>query len=158
MAGRTYTPNLHIPLLQGTDHVSAETFNLPIKEIDKLVLGKAHIDSRMHWAMWKKETKYDKGDVVRTEILGTSQYLECVVAGTSDVTSPTVAITGTQFTDGTAKWIVRALGGDTANAVKIWQGGMYMTAGQLILHNNNLYRVKKDHTSASDFNSDFINL
>ena len=112
----------------------------------------------MHWAMWKKETKYDKGDVVRTEILGTSQYLECVVAGTSDVTSPTVAITGTQFTDGTAKWIVRALGGDTANAVKIWQGGMYMTAGQLVLHNNNLYRVKKDHTSASDFNSDFINL
>ena len=108
--------------------------------------------------MWKKETKYDKGDVVRTEILGTSQYLECVVAGTSDVTSPTVAITGTQFTDGTAKWIVRALGGDTANTVKIWQGDMYMTAGQLIIHNNNLYRAKKNHISASNFNFELTNL
>ena len=38
MAGRTYTPNLHIPLLQGTDHVSAETFNLPIENSQRTIL------------------------------------------------------------------------------------------------------------------------
>ena len=68
------------------------------------------IESRLSAIQWfptrEDDTAYTIGDVVKHSSCTPFQYLECVVAGTSDSSNPILASTGQLMTDGTAKWLV----------------------------------------------------
>lgn len=68
------------------------------------------IESRLSAIQWfptrEDDTAYTVGDVVKHSSCTPFQYLECVVAGTSDSSNPTLASTGQLMTDGTVKWLV----------------------------------------------------
>ena len=68
------------------------------------------LESRLSAIQWfptrEDDTAYTIGDVVKHSSCTPFQYLECVVAGTSDSSNPTLASTGQLMTDGTVKWLV----------------------------------------------------
>jgi len=68
------------------------------------------IEGRLSAIQWfptrEDDTAYVVGDVVKHSSCTPFQYLECVVAGTSDSSNPTLASTGQLMTDGTVKWLV----------------------------------------------------
>ena len=68
------------------------------------------IESRLSAIQWfptrEDDTAYTVGDVVKHSSCTSFQYLECVVAGTSDTTEPTFTNVGELVTDGTVKWLV----------------------------------------------------
>ena len=68
------------------------------------------IESRLSATQWfptrEDDTAYVVGDVVKHSSCTPFQYLECVIAGTSDSSNPTLTSTGQLMTDGTVKWLV----------------------------------------------------
>lgn len=151
---KTKTTNLEIRYIQPTDYFISDTFNNILDDIDIKVVGVAHLTSGAHWEVWKKQTDYARGDIIRTPHLHSNQYLECLQGGKSGTTEPAVNVTGTEFTDGTAKWIVKILGQTDEKTVSIWLAGENYVRGSLVLYNNKLFRCKTPHQSVK-FDTDY---
>ena len=155
----TETDKLKIKLIQPTDMFADDAFNNVIKDLDNKVVGIAHLTSGAHWEVWTKDTKYAKGDVVRTTTCKSNQYFQCIVGGTSGKDEPKNQGTGAQITDNTATWIINEIGSsDSSNGgAVIFIGEKYYTKGQLAIFNGVLYRSIKDHIAKTTFQEDFAN-
>ena len=153
------TNKLKIKLIQPTDMFADDAFNNVIKDLDNKVVGIAHLTSGAHWEVWTKDTKYAKGDVVRTTTCKSNQYFQCIVGGTSGKDEPKNQGTGAQITDNTATWIINEIGSsDSSNGgAVIFVGEKYYTKGQLAIFNGVLYRSIKDHVAKTTFQEDFEN-
>lgn len=150
----TKTENLELRYIQPTDYFISDTFNAILDDIDAKVVGVSHLSSGAHWEVWKKQTDYVKGDIIRTPHLHSNQYLECLLGGKSGTTEPQVNVTGTEFTDGSAKWIVKILGQTDEKTISIWLAGENYVRGSLVLYNNKLFRCKTPHQSVK-FDTDY---
>lgn len=151
------TENLGIKKILDTDKMASSTFNEILDDLDGKVLGVTHESSLSHFEMWKANKLYIKEDVVRTSYLKSNQYLLCIEGGVTTSTEPPYDITGTIFTDGTAKWKISTFnGGEGANSagLTIWRQGEYYIASQMVLYNNCIYRCKVDHIS-TEFDTDY---
>ena len=155
----TETNKLKIKLIQPTDMFADDAFNNVIKDLDNKVVGIAHLTSGAHWEVWTKDTKYAKGDIVRTTTCKSNQYFQCIVGGTSGKDEPKNQGTGAQITDNTATWIINEIGSsDSSNGgAVIFIGEKYYTKGQLAIFNGVLYRSIKDHIAKTTFQEDFAN-
>ena len=153
----TETNKLKIKLIQPTDMFADDAFNNVIKDLDNKVVGIAHLTSGAHWEVWAKDTKYAKGDIVRTTTCKSNQYFQCIVGGTSGKDEPKNQGTGAQITDNTAIWIINEIGSsDSSNGgAVIFVGEKYYTKGQLAIFNGVLYRSIKDHVAKTTFQEDF---
>lgn len=145
----SYTKNLKIRLLEGSDRFVDDTFNTILNDMDSKLVGVSHLTSGAHFTVWDKGTAYVVGDVVRTPYLKSGQYMECVVSGTSSSSVPTYNVDGTKFTDGSVEWVIRTLSSSANNVVSIWLSGAVYSIGSLVLYDNTLYRAKTPHTSTS---------
>ena len=154
----TETDKLKIKLIQPTDMFADDAFNNIIKDLDNKVVGIAHLTSGAHWEVWTKDTKYAKGDVVRTTTCKSNQYFQCIVGGTSGKDEPKNQGTGAQITDNTATWIINEIGSSGENSgASVFVGNKYYTRGQLVIYNGVLYRSIKDHIAKTTFQEDFAN-
>ena len=153
----TETNKLKIKLIQPTDMFADDAFNNVIKDLDNKVVGIAHLTSGAHWEVWTKDTKYAKGDIVRTTTCKSNQYFQCIVGGTSGKDEPKNQGAGAQITDNTATWIINEIGSsDSSNGgAVIFVGEKYYTKGQLAIFNGVLYRSIKDHVAKTTFQEDF---
>ena len=153
----TETNKLKIKLIQPTDMFADDAFNNVIKDLDNKVVGITHLTSGAHWEVWTKDTKYAKGDIVRTTTCKSNQYFQCIVGGTSGKDEPKNQGTGAQITDNTATWIINEIGSsDSSNGgAVIFVGEKYYTKGQLAIFNGVLYRSIKDHVAKTTFQEDF---
>ena len=105
-----YTDKLNLKLIQKTDKFINDSINASLEDADDKLVGIAHLDEPSHWALWKANTTYALNDIVRISLLKSNQYMQCIVGGTSNTTSPTSIIVGSPITDGTVQWMVRELG------------------------------------------------
>ena len=150
----TKTTNLELRYIQPTDYFISDTFNNILDDIDSKVVGVSHLSSGAHWDVWKEQTDYVTGDIIRTPYLHSNQYLECSQSGKSGTTGPQVNVTGTKFTDGTAEWVVKVIGATDEKTVSIWLAGENYLRGSLVLYNNKLFRCKVPHQSIK-FDTDY---
>lgn len=154
----TETDKLKIKLIQPTDMFADDAFNNVIKDLDNKVVGIAHLTSGAHWEVWTKDTKYAKGDVVRTTTCKSNQYFQCIVGGTSGKDEPKNQGTGAQITDNTATWIINEIGSSGGNSgASVFIGSKHYTRGQLAIYNSVLYRSIKDHIAEQTFQLDIAN-
>lgn len=154
----TETDKLKIKLIQPTDMFADDAFNNVIKDLDNKVVGIAHLTSGAHWEVWAKNTKYTKGDVVRTTTCKSNQYFQCIVGGTSGKDEPKNQGTGAQITDNTATWIINEIGSSGENSgASVFIGEKYYTRSQLVIYNGVLYRSIKDHIAEQTFQLDISN-
>lgn len=154
----TETDKLKIKLIQPTDMFADDAFNNVIKDLDNKVVGIAHLTSGAHWEVWTKDTKYAKGDVVRTATCKSNQYFQCIVGGTSGKDEPKNQGTGAQITDNTVTWIINEIGGSGGNSgASVFIGEKYYTRSQLVIYNGVLYRSIKDHIAEQTFQLDIAN-
>ena len=149
----TKTTNLGILLIQSTDYFADESFNRIINDIDKKVVGIAHLLNKGHWDTWKKNKNYTKGDVLRIANTKSNQYYMCITGGTSGNKEPTNNVAGSIVTDGLVKWKVCEIGGSTTTAagVQLWLAGHDYSIGDIVLYDNAFYRCKAEHTADSTF-------
>lgn len=105
----TTTPNLLIPLVEGSDLVSKDSINNASEAIDKNALPVSHKEAKMHWTMWQAGVAYKKQDVFRTSNIPSWGFWEVTTAGTSGNTEPTGSGEGDIFADGTCQLILRRL-------------------------------------------------
>ena len=150
----TKTTNLELRYIQPTDYFISDTFNNILDDIDSKVVGVSHLSSGAHWDVWKEKTDYVTGDIIRTPYLHSNQYLECSQSGKSGTIEPQVNVTGTEFTDGTAEWVVKVIGATDEKTVSIWLAGENYLRGSLVLYNNKLFRCKVPHQSIK-FDTDY---
>ena len=150
----TKTTNLELRYIQPTDYFISDTFNNVLDDIDSKVVGVPHLSSGAHWGVWKEQTDYVTGDIIRTPYLHSNQYLECSQSGKSGTIEPQVNVTGTKFTDGTAEWVVKVIGATDEKTVSIWLAGENYLRGSLVLYNNKLFRCKVPHQSIK-FDTDY---
>lgn len=154
----TETDKLKIKLIQPTDMFADDAFNNVIKDLDNKVVGIAHLTSGAHWEVWAKDTKYAKGDVVRTTTCKSNQYFQCIVGGTSGKDEPKNQGTGAQITDNTVTWIINEIGSSGGNSgASVFIGEKYYTRSQLVIYNGVLYRSIKDHIAEQTFQLDIAN-
>ena len=154
----TETDKLKIKLIQPTDMFADDAFNNVIKDLDNKVVGIAHLTSGAHWEVWAKDTKYAKGDIVRTTTCKSNQYFQCIVSGTSGKDEPKNQGTGAQITDNTATWIINEIGSSGENnGASVFIGSKYYTRSQLVIYNGVLYRSIKDHIAEQTFQLDIAN-
>lgn len=154
----TETDKLKIKLIQPADMFADDAFNNVIKDLDNKVVGIAHLTSGAHWEVWAKDTKYAKGDVVRTTTCRSNQYFQCIVGGTSGKDEPKNQGTGAQITDNTVTWIINEIGSSGGNSgASVFIGEKYYTRGQLVIYNGVLYRSIKDHIAEQTFQLDIAN-
>ena len=154
------TKELGLNLLSGLEKLHKDVFNDILEDIDTKCLGVSHISENSHWALWKKNTQYVKGDIVRTSTCKSNQYLQCIVGGISGEDEPTNRGTGAQVSDNTAIWIIYDIGGTGGGGggVSVFVGGQYYTRGQIIISNGILYRSIKDHVAEQTLKDDLHNL
>lgn len=154
----TETDKLKIKLIQPTDMFADDAFNNVIKDLDNKVVGIAHLTSGAHWEVWAKDTKYAKGDIVRTTTCKSNQYFQCIVDGTSGKDEPKNQGTGAQITDNTVTWIINEIGSSGGNSgASVFIGEKYYTRSQLVIYNGVLYRSIKDHIAEQTFQLDTDN-
>ena len=152
----TETNKLKIKLIQPTDMFADDAFNNVIKDLDNKVVGITHLTSGAHWEVWTKDTKYAKGDIVRTTTCKSNQYFQCIVGGTSGKDEPKNQGTGAQITDNTATWLINEIGSSGENSgASVFIGSKYYTRSQLAIFNGVLYRSIKDHVAKTTFQEDF---
>ena len=152
------TEKLGLNLLSGQETLNKTTFNDIIEDVDNKCVGIAHLDENSHWALWKKDTDYTKGDIVRTTTCKSNQYFQCIVSGTSGKTEPVNQGTGAQIADNTATWVIYEIGGsDDSSGAPIFIGNKYYTKNQLVVSNGVLYRNIKDHIAESTLQMDIAN-
>lgn len=149
------TKKLGLNLLNGLETLNKSTFNDIITDVDNKCVGIAHLDENSHWALWKEDTPYTKGDIVRTTTCKSNQYFQCIVDGTSGKKEPVNAGTGAQVKDNDITWIIYEIGntGDSSG-IGIFIGGTYYTKSQPVINGGLLYRSIKDHIAQSTFQND----
>ena len=125
--GSKVTLNLKIPIVESLDLVSKDSINNVSKAIDQHALPIEHKESKMHWDMWKSETKYKKQDVFRTTTIPSWGYWEVTVAGTSGDSEPLGSGEGDTVTDGNCELILRRLTSDSNGITKITRNGDKLT-------------------------------
>ncbi len=104
------TTNLKIPLIDGTDLVSRNSINRAFNKIDDVALDKNHEYSPGHWNVWKPNTIYSVGAIVRVESCLSWGFLECTKTGTSGTTVISAPVNeGETVNDGTTIWTLRKL-------------------------------------------------
>lgn len=151
----TKTTNLGILLIQPTDYFADESFNKIIEDIDKKVVGIAHLLSKGHWSTWEKNKNYVKGDVIRIANSKSNQYYMCITGGTSGAKEPTNNVAGSLVVDGSARWKVCEIGGSgDTTGVQLWLAGQYYSKGDIVLYDNAFYRCIADHTASTTFELD----
>lgn len=144
------TSRLKLIYFKKTDRVSTTTFNKVLDDIDTKVLGQDHAKSVAHWSVWKANTEYAKGDVVRWQSMLSNQYAKCITGGYSGNTEPITNVLGTNVTDNSAIWTIEAIGAPTANSgINIWLGGTNYNKGDAVLYKGALYRCKAEHTATT---------
>ena len=151
----TKTTNLDILLIQPTDYFADTSFNKIIEDIDKKVVGIAHLLSKGHWSTWEKNKDYVKGDVIRIANSKSNQYYMCITEGTSGAKEPTNNVAGSLVVDGSARWKVCEIGGSgDTTGVQLWLAGQYYSKGDIVLYVNAFYRCIADHTASTTFELD----
>ena len=65
--------------------------------------------SKAEYGFLERNKKYAVGDIVYTTQLPAGYYLECVTAGTTGNTEPTISVESENVNDGTVKWGVKNL-------------------------------------------------
>lgn len=108
------TEKLLIPLLDGGEPFRREAFNDAYKRMDEAALPIEHAETKAHFALWRKNTKYKKQDVVRTPTCPNWGFYMCTDAGTSGEAEPVGYGEGDVIEDGTCTWTLRLFGGATA--------------------------------------------
>ena len=63
--------------------------------------------SKAEYGFLKRNTKYAVGDIAYTTQLPAGYYLECVTAGTTSNTEPSISVESENVNDGTVKWGVK---------------------------------------------------
>lgn len=149
------TEKLGLNLLSGLETLNKSTFNDIITDVDNKCVGIAHLDENSHWALWKENTPYAKGDIVRTTTCKSNQYFQCIIGGTSGKKEPVNMGTGAQIKDNDVTWIIYEIGntGDSSG-IGIFIGGTYYTKNQPVINGGLLYRSIKDHIAQSTFQND----
>lgn len=117
--GSKVTPNLKIPIVDGSDLVAKESINNASEAIDKHALPIEHKETKMHWDMWKAKTAYKKQDVFRTTTIPSWGYWEVTAAGTSGDSEPLGSGEGDTATDGSCKLILRRLTSDSNGIIGV---------------------------------------
>lgn len=108
------TPNLGIPLLEGTDVLARQKFNEALQQVDAAALSVSHEDSKAHWPMWEPNKEYFLVNIVRTETCPEWGYLECTQPGISGSVVPADLFgEGDTKNDGSVIWTLRRIGGGT---------------------------------------------
>lgn len=134
---------------------SDDSFNKFIDDADDMLVGKDHIQDASHWTLWKPNTNYTVGDIVRYTNLKSSQYAYCTVAGQTDTVEPTNNVTGSIITSGTAKFQVLdiATGTSQEGVISIWLSGTYYKRGDVVQYGDVLYKCTRPH-DATTFEAD----
>ena len=134
---------------------SDDSFNKFIDDADDMLVGKDHIQDASHWTLWKPNTNYTVGDIVRYKNLKSSQYAYCTVAGQTDTTEPTNNVTGSVITSGTAKFQVLdiATGTSQDGVISLWLSGTYYKRGDVVQYGDVLYKCTRPH-DATTFEAD----
>ena len=121
------TPNLHLPLIQDYTIVNKSNINNVSVNADTYALPIEHKDSKSHWDLWKKETNYQKGDLIRVETNKSWGFLECTTAGKSGTTMPVSPLNlGYTVVDGGVTWTLRKIASEA--------GGDWCTKKQAIAY------------------------
>ena len=156
MPSTTNTPKLNLLRIQEFWQFGDESFNRFIDDADDKLVGIAHLDSRAHWEVWKKETTYALGDIVRWEKLKSHQYAKCISAGTSGTVSPIIDVTGSILDDGTVKWEILSFSEASQNngTIKIWLNNTRYERGDAVRYGTALYRCNAGHDSLATFELD----
>ena len=63
--------------------------------------------SKAEYGFWERNKKYAVGDIAYTTQLPAGYYLECVTAGTTGNTEPSINVESENVNDGTVKWGVK---------------------------------------------------
>lgn len=152
--GSKVTPNLKIPIVDGSDLVAKESINNASEAIDKHALPIEHKETKMHWDMWKAKTAYKKQDVFRTTTIPSWGYWEVTAAGTSGDSEPLGSGEGDTATDGSCELILRRLTSDSN--VNPWSADttQYVANKSLVTINDALYLCIKTHQPSNDFTAD----
>lgn len=134
---------------------SDDSFNKFIDDADDMLVGKDHIQDASHWTLWKPNTNYTVGDIVRYKNLKSSQYAYCTVAGQTDTTEPTNNVTGSVITSGTAKFQVLDIVTGTLQdgVISLWLSGTYYKRGDVVQYGDVLYKCTRPH-DATTFEAD----
>lgn len=134
---------------------SDDSFNKFIDDADDMLVGKDHIQDASHWTLWKPNTNYTVGDIVRYTNLKSSQYAYCTVAGQTDTVEPTNNVTGSIITSGTSKFQVLdiATGTSQEGVISIWLSGTYYKRGDVVQYGDVLYKCTRPH-DATTFEAD----
>jgi len=130
---------------------SDDSFNKFIDDADNMLVGKDHIQDASHWTLWKPNTNYTVGDIVRYKNLKSSQYAYCTVAGQTDTTEPSNNVTGSVITSGTAKFQVLDIvtGTSQDGVISLWLSGTYYKRGDVVQYGDVLYKCTRPHDATT---------
>ena len=128
-----------------------ESFNRFIDDADDKLVGISHVQDKSHWTLWKKNTNYTVGDIVRYPNLRSSQYAYCTVAGQTDTVEPSNNVTGSIFASGTAKFQVLdiATGTSQDGLIATWLSGAYYKRGDVVYYGDAIYRCTRPHDATT---------
>lgn len=128
-----------------------ESLNRFIDDADDKLVGISHVQDKSHWTLWKKNTNYTVGDIVRYPNLRSSQYAYCTVAGQTDTVEPSNNVTGSIFASGTAKFQVLdiATGTSQDGLIATWLSGAYYKRGDVVYYGDAIYRCTRPHDATT---------
>lgn len=128
-----------------------ESFNRFIDDADDKLVGISHVQDKSHWTLWKKNTNYTVGDIVRYPNLRSSQYAYCTVAGQTDTVEPSNNVTGSIFASGTAKFQVLDIAAGTSQdgLIATWLSGAYYKRGDVVYYGDAIYRCTRPHDATT---------
>ena len=132
-------------------YFAEESLNRFIDDADDKLVGISHVQDKSHWTLWKKNTNYTVGDIVRYPNLRSSQYAYCTVAGQTDTVEPSNNVTGSIFTSGTAKFQVLdiATGTSQDGLIATWLSGAYYKRGDVVYYGDAIYRCTRPHDATT---------
>ena len=132
-------------------YFAEESLNRFIDDADDKLVGISHVQDKSHWTLWKKNTDYTVGDIVRYPNLRSSQYAYCTVAGQTDTVEPSNNVTGSIFTSGTAKFQVLdiATGTSQDGLIATWLSGAYYKRGDVVYYGDVIYRCTRPHDATT---------
>lgn len=145
------TPKLNLLLIDEQKQFADESFNEFINDADNRLVGIKHVQDASHWTLWKPNTNYTVGDIVRYTNLKSSQYAYCIVAGQTDATEPSNNVTGSIITSGTTKFQVLdiATGTSQDGIISLWLSGVYYKRGDVVQYGDVLYRCTRPHEATT---------
>ena len=145
------TKKLGLLLIDPNWQFSDESFNHFILDADDKLVGKSHIQDASHWELWKPNTSYTVGDVIRYTNLKSSQCAYCIASGESNTKEPSDNVTGSIITTGTAKFQVMDIlkGQSQEGMILTWLSGEHYERGVVAYYNKGIYRCTRPHDSTT---------